>query len=515
MSRTLPAFTVLAALLLGATAHAAPPNVTYVVTRTDDPVPDGCRPRDCSLREAVVDAGGFPTHDIVQLAAGTYILKSTLVVHNSVSIVGLGAAVTRITTTAALNPAVQVDESLPVWFELHDLSINASGGYELRARADSCITLDGVNLPNAAGKVWIEYAYGCGTWITDSLVAGMVTINGSIDAVATASTFGKLTILQTHAGNPTPYTTTLDQVTVDGTTYPGSGLRIGSIGDVTIDDTTVRNTRYGLRIEEDTPSLIVNRLQYSGNSEPFEITADTVALIRDSDFSQNGAIDGANQPGALWVRGEKAIVQVERSTFDGNRGTADAGGAALVENGAALVFNQSTFSANTVSAATAAGGARGGAVGYRGSAAQTILRLIGVTLVAPDLVAAGLGGSAIGGYGQIGDVQLRVYNSIIQGTCASGIALDHAEGSILTGSGSCGFDAASNILHATKAQLALGTLADHGGPTRTFLPAGTSIVRDAGTDYGCLGVSTDQRGYGRRSGSACDAGSVEIDSSMP
>lgn len=492
MPRLVPISALLAAAFTTLPAHAAPPNITYVVTRTDDPVPDGCRPRDCSLREAVIAAGGQPTHDIVQLAAAT-----------------------RITTTAALNPALQIDESVPMWFELHDLSLNASGGYEVRGRADSCITLDGVDLPNAASKIWIEYAYGCSTWINDSNVAGSITINGSIDAVATASTFGKLTILQTHAGNPTPYTTTLDQVTVDGAAYTGSSLRIGSIGEVVIDDTTVQNTRYGLRIEEDTPSLLVNRLHYRANSNPLEITGDTLALIRDSEFAQNRALDGADQPGALWVRGEKAIVQVERSTFEANLGTADAGGAALVENGAALVFSQSTFSANTISVDAASTGARGGAVGYHGSAAQTILRLIGVTLVAPVLGPTGLDGSAIGGYGSSGDVQLRVYNSIVQDTCSSVIALDHAEGSVLTGSGSCDFDVASNILHATKAQLALGTLGDHGGPTRTFLPSDTSIARDAGTDYGCLGVSSDQRGYGRRSGSGCDAGSVEIGSSAP
>ena len=498
MFRAIRVVAPLVAACAALSAHAAPPSIPYVVTRTDDPVPDGCLPRDCSLREAVTAAGGYPTHDIVQLGEGIYILKSTLVVHDSVSIV-----------------ALQIDEGKPMWFELHDLSLNASGGYELRGLADSCITLDGVEMPNAVSKVWIEYAYGCGTSIRDSRAAGSVTISGAIDVAISDSTFGKLTVLQTHAGNPTPYTTTLERVTVDGAHYATAGLRIGSLGDVTIADTTVQNTRYGLRIEEDTPSLLVDRLHYVANSEPFEITGDALALISDSDFAQNIAIDGAEQPGALWVRGQDAIVQVERSTFDRNRGTADAGGAALVENGGALVFNQSTFSGNTISADAATSGARGGAVGYHGSTAQTILRLIGVTLVAPDFGPVGLSGTAIGGYASAGQVQLRVYNSVVQGTCAPGTVVDRAEGSVLTGSGDCGFDAASNLLHATKAQLALGTLADHGGLTRTFLPATTSFVRDAGTDYGCLGMSIDQRGYARRSGTACDAGSVEIGSSAP
>ncbi|MEO5560926.1 MAG: choice-of-anchor Q domain-containing protein, partial [Dokdonella sp.] len=137
------------------------------------------------------------------------------------------------------------------------------------------------------------------------------------------------------------------------------------------------------------------------------------------------------------------------------------------------------------------------------------------TLVAPDFVASGVSGSAIGGYGSAAQAQLRVYNSIVQGSCANGLVLDHAEGSISTGGDSCLFDAATNHVHATAAQLALGALADHGGSTRTYLPATNSNTIDAGTAYGCLGATTDQRGYARRSGSACDAGSVEVGSAAP
>ena len=39
-----------ALLAMGSTASAA----TYRPTRTDDPVPNGCKPKDCSLREAVI-----------------------------------------------------------------------------------------------------------------------------------------------------------------------------------------------------------------------------------------------------------------------------------------------------------------------------------------------------------------------------------------------------------------------------------------------------------------------------
>ena len=50
---------------------------TFVVTRFDDPLPDGCLPSDCSLREAAEAAAqndAFAGDDRVQLAAGTYTL---------------------------------------------------------------------------------------------------------------------------------------------------------------------------------------------------------------------------------------------------------------------------------------------------------------------------------------------------------------------------------------------------------------------------------------------------------
>ncbi|MBN8480635.1 MAG: hypothetical protein J0L88_03485 [Xanthomonadales bacterium] len=490
----------------GATVHAQD---TYVVTRFDDPSPNGCIASDCSLREAMAAANGDYGHDIIELGAGTYTLRSTLVASGSVSIVGVGAASTRIVTSVSLDPALQIDESLPILFELYDLSLDARGGFELKGRADSVINLDGVELPNTSGKVWIAEAFGASTTVRDTWSAGSLVISGAIGSVIKDSRFAKLTVLQTDVDHAAAYGTTIERVTVDGTGYTGSGMRIGSIGAVSLADVTVRNTRYGLRFEKATPSVTIDRLHYLANSEPLEFTLDSGVLIRDSEFVANVALDGAGQPGALWVRGDDAIVQVERSTFDTNKGSSPAGGAAFVENGAALVISQSTFSNNSFTAATAASGPRGGAVGYRGSAGRTILRLIGTTLVAPTYAVAGINGSLIGGFGAQAEAQVRLYNSIVDGSCATGIDLDHVEGSISTGSNSCQFPAFTNRAGATKAQLALGSLGNNGGPTKTHLPATGSIAINAGTDYGCYLVAKDQRGYARRSGSACDAGSVE------
>ena len=43
-----------------------------IVTRHDDPPPDGCAPGDCSLREAVIAANATTDLDVIHLFAGTY-----------------------------------------------------------------------------------------------------------------------------------------------------------------------------------------------------------------------------------------------------------------------------------------------------------------------------------------------------------------------------------------------------------------------------------------------------------
>ena len=63
-----------AALAAGIVAASAPVAQarTFVVTRSNDPVPDGCRRNDCSLREAVIAANNRAGLDTIELAQGTY-----------------------------------------------------------------------------------------------------------------------------------------------------------------------------------------------------------------------------------------------------------------------------------------------------------------------------------------------------------------------------------------------------------------------------------------------------------
>ncbi len=48
--------------------------LTFMVTRVDDPTPDGCQVGDCSLREAIIDANGNAGADDIDLPGGIYAL---------------------------------------------------------------------------------------------------------------------------------------------------------------------------------------------------------------------------------------------------------------------------------------------------------------------------------------------------------------------------------------------------------------------------------------------------------
>ncbi len=73
---------LLTASVLTSVAQAA----TINVTRTDDPVPDGCNANDCSLREAVIDADQTPAEDTIVLPAGVYLIDFDVEFDNSAEV---------------------------------------------------------------------------------------------------------------------------------------------------------------------------------------------------------------------------------------------------------------------------------------------------------------------------------------------------------------------------------------------------------------------------------------------
>jgi len=128
---------VLSATLLAAPLRA----VDFVVTRYDDPNPDGCLPGDCSLREAALEADATGGLDRLLLSAGTYVLTrfglgdddgdvGDLDLHEEVEILGAGATMTTIEAqlgSLSVEPVISIGPGT-----LRDLAVTGSFGEGVR-----------------------------------------------------------------------------------------------------------------------------------------------------------------------------------------------------------------------------------------------------------------------------------------------------------------------------------------------------------------------------------------------
>jgi hypothetical protein len=502
-------FRVLLRVAMFGFAGPAVADTQWVVTRSDDPAPDGCEVNDCSLREAMIAADATSGINEIVLAAATYqVGEPPLTSSGVVYITGAGSANTRI---EAFGNELALFNLIGTSYRFTGLTLDAAGGTELSIFASTGVLVD-VVAPNPDGAV--VFTGHSLLAIDASDLRGRVS--GDISDVQITNS--RLTYLSlTHGSGDAFPRVALNRITIDGSLAPGvqSGLRIRlatglSLYAVELADSTIRQTTDGANfsVGTGTGEFTIARLHYLENAEPMEIWDRGTAQIIDSEFSGNRHDDVATpRPGALLVRSSQSSAKVLRSTFDNNRGTADAGGAVLVQDGASLVIQNSTFSSNTFSATAAADGVRGGAIGFRSSDDTTALTLQQVTLVPPTVVPVGVSGSALGGYGGEAGLALVVLNSIFRGGCGLDVdAMDVATGNVSTAT-SCQFSAASNQVGVSAADIALGSLGAHGGYTRTFVPESGSVAIDTASAGVCL--DEDQRGYARPLGSGCDSGAVE------
>lgn len=182
---------------LASAAFAPLAAVDFVVTRYDDPFPDGCAPADCSLREATVDANASAGADRVLLSAGTYELTrfgpddegvlGDLDLLDEVEIVGAGATMTTIDAaplgTAAEEPAISTSATT----FLRDLKITGSRVEGVRAfGADVTIERCDVTNNSFQGNDAGVHATGGGALvIRDSAVInngnGVISIGGNLE----------------------------------------------------------------------------------------------------------------------------------------------------------------------------------------------------------------------------------------------------------------------------------------------------------------------------------------------
>jgi hypothetical protein len=503
----------------------------FNVTRTDDPLPDACAPGDCSLREAMEAAQAndpFGAADEIVLPAGTHtLIRGPLgAIHQALRIRGAGSTQTRVETT---------DEEFGVFVADSDLGIAIEGlaiaaPYALVADTDSVLSLDDI----VAESGTTTFGQGASVVMRDSELRRTLYCYGEV--LIEDSAIFNLYIMSPQEGEPA---VTLRRSLVDGTLYPDpplastitihagtltveestiadSALRLFApnttevrrsmimrsnasldAGTLTIEDSTI--TGGSILLDDATTELTMRRVRYLDNAGPVRTEAAAEVTIEDSLFEGNLVRALYAAGGAEW--------NVSGSSFVDNLVDGNAGGAIVLEDDTVLRIRNSTFAGNSFSADAAADGARGAAIGYRnGSGAHLILTH--VTLVAPEDLPPGAVGSAIGGHD--GSTIVDVSNSIVRGSCGmnAGVLQNNA-GNIESPGDVCGFDAEFNDVGISAANLALGALGDHGGPTPTFLPGEDSRAVDRASTPQCLAV--DQRGYARPGGVRCDVGSVESD----
>lgn len=509
-------------VLLGLACTVGAPRVAaqdIIVTRMDDPAPNGCMPTDCSLREAVIAANVDPVaYNDIRLAAGTYQVNATpLAVTGGTRFHGVGNTQTLIrgdgvTDVMTFSGQHQLD--------LANLAIDAQGKRELVAVNANRIGIYRVRAPNPLGSIDVREPFsGGGTGyfsVGESEIRAFIRGEDKRHLVIFDSRIARLWISDTGPGGASWTDVSITNTIVDGALAPAgvSRVDIWTSGRVALARVDVLDTSDGVDIKGsflgNWGELAIDRLRYVGNARPMKIDYKQGEMTR-SEFLGNINDDIDNPaPGALEV-GAETELEIRGSTFTGNRGSATAGGAILIEgDDAVLAVRNSTFSGNTISVAAAAlpGGARGGAIGWSSGASDFALVLQHVTVSAPAISPTGLSGLALGGFGAASDFSLRVYNSILRGSCsfAAG-AIDVGIGNIESPGNTCGLPAGINAVGVASAALALGTLANHGGFTPTFLPGAGSVAIDSAAAVFCL--DDDQRGYARPLGAGCDVGAVE------
>ncbi len=260
---------------------------------------------------------------------------------------------------------------------------------------------------------------------------------------------------------------------------------------------------------------------------------------------RNGSQAG---PGGGISVGNGALVTINGSAISGNTGQ-DGGG---INNAGTLTINNTAISANTatsgngggiqnalstgtlnLTASTVSGNIAansGGAIANRNNATITNVTISGNNAGANgggiynQSLTAGPSASLTnvtisGNFAGIGsairnDRAITLKNTIVANNsgganCGGTVAVSSAGHNLDSGS-SCRFGAAGDI---SNGNANLGGLAGNGGPTQTQALIPPSQAIDAGDNNGC--PATDQRGFPRPQGAACDIGAYEYGAAAP
>ena len=361
-------------------------------TRFDDPNPGRCKQRDCSLREAVLEANDKPSSTTIKLATGRYRLERPAVGNEQLTsgdldgleplkLIGRGPGRTRITATG-VDRVFDLRPSEPKRFVFKRLTL---------MRGDAENNAD--QPPNPWG-------------------GAIQTINGDI-------TLAKAAIRRNHDGEYGgaifAYRSSIEllRTTMDRNTSDGRGGGIyAEQSVVTLDRSTISRNEASV---------------YGGGLfMPHADNPPNEAVIRDSTFLANRAAVGAGV--ALDLIGIFAPgpppdaapdVDVVNSTFANNEATVSGGGISAV-SGAVVGVDNSTIAYNVADSDNQGGGAGGGIH----EASSTVS--VGDSIIAENA----LGATALGGRACNGSYTNLGGNVISQWTASCSLAETHANAGI-------------------------------------------------------------------------------------
>jgi hypothetical protein len=575
-----------------------------VVTRFDDPIPDGCTPTDCSLREAVILSNAFFGPDRILLGTGTYTLSifgagetasqtGDLNIHDDLEVIGAGSATTIVRWALPGDRVFEGADDGNVNRRIVLAGMTIRGGSAptgVGTHAGGGILMQGFLLKAQLSDIVLDQnsapgGFGGGAAITGgSILLAGVTATGNralrggglyVHGFDTPMSVLALNAASNTAGNcagaeilastfELNSTATLRSLNIHDNfaDNQGGGLCMGAFshGMVLFNSLIENNTAGngggngnggGILVEPASPdassigefaeirsSIIRNNTARIGSGGGIDVqSVNTPQLfgveLVSSTISGNHAADGdggglRSQPwagGAVMLR-EGTLVSgndahggagifangsltILDSTVEQNA-AAEIGGGLLAASGSEVSILRSTISANTS--------------GHYGGGIETFADNLTINSSTLDANKAPIGAGIDGNQKPInvvpstlvaapGDLTQgnlfedifaslstpHVSNSILSGRCA------HTD---VTGSGnieSPGDTCGTFLPNVTAAQLALGPLADNGGPTLTHkLQTGSVAINAVPT---CPPL--DQRGYVRKP--LCDIGSVETD----
>lgn len=426
-----------------------------------------------SLRQALVDANANPNNDTITFApsvAGKIMLGSEIPVIHGTTIAGPGAGV--LTVEAPSSRAFFFNPGSASTFELKGLTVTGKstltpgGGIgAICPQQSSLILRDAAVTDGFAIRGAGAFVDGCDVSVVGSTLARNV-------ASGSPAQGGGMFITDGAGG---------------GTTDAVAIVNSDMTGNVAIDDGA------GIMVQ-DIPGTVT---------------------VTNSTFAGNEAHGGCGCGGGMFFDGVAGDITIDSSTLSGNR--AGTGGGVIVgEQNAGFLMRNSTVTGNTgqggglyfenesgqaariensTIVGNDGGGSEGGGIYIFGSPPATSVLALSSTIVAGNT--SGLSGPDIH-VANSGPADTHIDHSIVGDTAGLKTVIETAPGTNQLGVGT----------------VALGPLADNGGPTQTMLPAPGSIAIDAGAGNG---LTVDQRGLPRTSrqpgmsgGDGTDVGATEL-----